>query len=99
MERSALIAIPLTLTCGLARRSLGEGGSPRNFLAITQEFTGKPLWRFTRQPYDPSSTDRVAFRPPISVRTQPGQTEFTANFGNAAASCDVTPFSAVLEMQ
>jgi hypothetical protein len=43
----------------------------------------------------PSSTERLAFSPPISVRTQPGHTEFTAHFGNAAASCTVTPFSAV----
>jgi len=49
--------------------------------------------------FAPSSTERVAFRPPRSVRTQPGQTEFTAAFGNAAASCDVTPLSAVFEMQ
>ena len=47
----------------------------------------------------PSSTERLAFSPPISVRTQPGHTEFTANFGIAAASCTVTPFSAVFEMQ
>src|SRR5262245_17867750 len=47
----------------------------------------------------PSSTERVAFDPPISVRTQPGQTEFTANFGNAVASCDVTPSNAVIELQ
>src|SRR5215471_21368608 len=47
----------------------------------------------------PSSTERLAFWPPISVRTQPGHTEFTANFGNAAASCTVTPLSAVFEMQ
>src|SRR5207245_4433542 len=50
-------------------------------------------------PSAPSSTDRVALAPPISVRTQPGQTEFTANLGSAAASCEVTPFKAVLEMQ
>ena len=47
----------------------------------------------------PSSTERVAPWPPISVRTHPGQTEFTANFGSAAASCEVTPFNAVFEMQ
>src|SRR6184192_2304294 len=47
----------------------------------------------------PSSTERFAFSPPMSVRTQPGHTEFTANFGNAAASCTVTPFNAVFEMQ
>jgi hypothetical protein len=47
----------------------------------------------------PSSTERVAFLPPMSVCTQPGQTEFTANFGSAAASYDVTPLSAVFEMQ
>jgi hypothetical protein len=35
----------------------------------------------------------------MSVRTQPGQTELIANFGNAAASCTVTPLSAVFEMQ
>ncbi len=35
----------------------------------------------------------------MSVRTQPGQSEFTASFGSAAASCEVTPFRAVLEMQ
>src|SRR5262249_52362705 len=46
----------------------------------------------------PSSTERVAFPPPMSVRTQPGQTALTANFGNAATSCDVTPFSAAFEM-
>src|SRR5205085_7332186 len=34
----------------------------------------------------PSATERVAFSPPMSVRTQPGQTLFTANFGSAAAS-------------
>src|SRR6266487_5865044 len=50
-------------------------------------------------PEAPSATERVAFEPPISVRTQPGHTEFTANFGNAAASCTVTPLSAVFEMQ
>jgi hypothetical protein len=33
------------------------------------------------------------------VRTQPGQTELTANSGKAAASCEVTPFKAVFEMQ
>src|SRR4030095_16769761 len=47
----------------------------------------------------PSSTELLPFSPPMSVRTQPGHTEFTANFGNAAASCTVTPFSAVFEMQ
>src|SRR5437660_11450594 len=47
----------------------------------------------------PSSTDRVAPCPPISVRTQPGQTEFIANFGSAVANCDVTPLSAVFEIQ
>src|SRR5438046_7816107 len=50
-------------------------------------------------PARPSPTERVAFEPPISVRTQPGHTEFTANFGNAAASWTVTPLSAVFEMQ
>ena len=50
-------------------------------------------------PEAPSATERVAFEPPISVRTQPGHTEFTANFGSAAASCAVTPFNAVFEMQ
>ena len=50
-------------------------------------------------PDAPSATERVAFEPPMSVRTQPGHTEFTANFGNTAASCTVTPLSAVLEMQ
>ena len=50
-------------------------------------------------PDAPSAIDRVAFEPPISVRTQPGQTEFTADFGSAAASCEVTPFNAVFEMQ
>jgi hypothetical protein len=50
-------------------------------------------------PEAPSATDLVAFGPPISVWTQPGQTEFTANFGKAAASCTVTPFIAVFEMQ
>src|SRR4029077_9341059 len=40
-------------------------------------------------PAAPSRTERVAFEPPMSVRTQPGHTEFTANFGNAAASCTV----------
>src|SRR6058998_2663947 len=49
--------------------------------------------------FAPSSTERVAPCPPISVRTQPGQTEFTANFGNAVASCEVTALSAVFEMQ
>src|SRR5262245_2973885 len=49
--------------------------------------------------FAPSSTERAAPCPPISVRTHPGQTEFTAKLGNAAASCDVTPLSAVLEMQ
>src|SRR5438067_717015 len=43
--------------------------------------------------------ERVAFEPAMSVRTQPGQTELIANFRSAAASCDVTPFKAVLEMQ
>jgi hypothetical protein len=47
----------------------------------------------------PFSTERVAPGPPMSVRTQPGQTEFTANFGSATASCEVTPFRAVFEMQ
>src|SRR5438552_12151493 len=32
-------------------------------------------------PAAPSRTERVAFEPPISVRTQPGHTEFNANFG------------------
>ena len=50
-------------------------------------------------PEAPSATERVAFEPPMSVRTQPGQTEFTANFDNAAASCTVTPLTAVFEMQ
>jgi hypothetical protein len=50
-------------------------------------------------PDAPSATERVAFEPPMSVRTQPGHTEFIANFGNAAASCTVTPLSAVFEMQ
>src|SRR5664279_4499289 len=40
-------------------------------------------------PLAPSPTERVAFDPPMSVRTQPGQTELTANFGKAAASCEV----------
>jgi hypothetical protein len=35
----------------------------------------------------------------MPVRTHPGQTEFTANFGNGAASCEVTPLSAIFEMQ
>src|SRR6266513_5850012 len=50
-------------------------------------------------PEAPSATERVAFDPPMSVRTQPGQTELMANFGKAAASWEVTPFNAVLEMQ
>src|SRR5437762_10762291 len=50
-------------------------------------------------PVAPSPTERLAFGPPMSVRTQPGQTELTANFGKAAASCEVTPLSAVFEMQ
>src|SRR6266404_1783746 len=50
-------------------------------------------------PDAPSATERVAFAPPISVRTQPGQTELTAKSARAAASWTVTPFSAVLEMQ
>src|SRR5438046_9382714 len=50
-------------------------------------------------PVAPSPTERLAFGPPMSVRTQPGQTELTANFGKAAASCEVTPFNAVFEMQ
>src|SRR5437868_13171558 len=50
-------------------------------------------------PAAPSATERVALAPPMSVRTQPGHTEFTAKFGNAAANCEVTPFSAVFEMQ
>src|SRR5262245_14658025 len=50
-------------------------------------------------PEAPSATERVAFAPPISVRTHPGQTELMAKFGNAAASCTVTPFRAVFEMQ
>src|SRR5205085_6135827 len=50
-------------------------------------------------PFAPCSGDNDAFEPPMSVRTQPGQTEFTANFGSAAASCTVTPFNAVFEMQ
>jgi hypothetical protein len=41
----------------------------------------------------------VALVPPMSVRTQPGQTEFAANFGNAAANCEVTPLRAVFEVQ
>src|SRR5205085_8903204 len=47
----------------------------------------------------PSATDRVAPSPPMSVRTQPGQTLFTAHFGRAAASWTVTPFNAVFETQ
>ena len=39
----------------------------------------------------PSSTERGAPEPLRSVRTQPGQTEFTEKFGNATASCEVTP--------
>ena len=35
---------------GPARRSLGEGGSPRNLFAITQEFTGEILRRFAGKP-------------------------------------------------
>src|SRR5437763_12885702 len=50
-------------------------------------------------PDAPSAIERVAFSPPISVRTQPGQTQFTAKSGSAAASWTVTPFSAVLETQ
>src|SRR5947208_13942638 len=50
-------------------------------------------------PEAPSAIERVALEPPMSVRTQPGQTELTANFGKAAASCAVTPFNAVFEMQ
>src|SRR5205085_2908142 len=50
-------------------------------------------------PAAPSAMERVAFDPPMSVRTQPGQTELTAKFGRAAASCEVTPFNAVFEMQ
>src|SRR3954447_5142591 len=42
-------------------------------------------------PLAPCSGDSDAFEPPMSVRTQPGQTEFTANFGNADASWTVTP--------
>ena len=41
-------------------------------------------------PDAPSATERVAFAPPISVRTQPGQTELIAKSGNAAASWTVT---------
>ena len=37
-------------------------------------------------PEAPSATERVAPDPPISVLTQPGQTELTAKLGNAAAS-------------
>jgi len=50
-------------------------------------------------PLAPSPTERVALAPPISVRTQPGQTELTAKLGKAAANCEVTPFNAVFEMQ
>ena len=44
----------------------------------------------------PSSTERGAASPPISVRTQPGETEFTAKRGRAAAKCWVRAFSAGL---
>src|SRR5262249_54099111 len=47
----------------------------------------------------PSSTERLALSPPISLRTQPGQIKFTTNFGNAAESCTVTQFSAVFKIQ
>src|SRR4029453_5514634 len=50
-------------------------------------------------PVAPSPTERVALAPPMSVWTQPGQTELTANFGKAVASCVVTPFNAVFEIQ
>src|ERR1043166_10277596 len=48
----------------------------------------------------PSATERGAFGPPMSVRTQPGQTEFTPMplLRNAAASWRVTALSAVFEM-
>ncbi len=37
---------------GPARRSLGEGGSPRNLFAITQELTGEILRRVAGKPND-----------------------------------------------
>ncbi len=48
----------------------------------------------------PSSMERGASRPPMSVLTQPGQTELTAMLesASAAANWPVTPLSAVLEM-
>ena len=48
----------------------------------------------------PCSTESGASRPPMSVFTQPGQTELTAIFesASAAATWAVTPLSAVFEM-
>src|SRR5947207_5376810 len=46
----------------------------------------------------PCATVRVAPAPPMSVCTQPGQTELTAMPGRAAASCRVTALSAAFEI-
>src|SRR5881396_2603249 len=47
----------------------------------------------------PCATVRVAPAPPMSVCTQPGQTELTAMPGRAAASCRVTAFNAAFEIE
>ncbi len=49
----------------------------------------------------PSVTDRSACFPPMSVRTQPGETAFTQMFlvASAADCWRVSAFSAVLEME
>src|SRR4051812_48341087 len=47
----------------------------------------------------PSSTLRVAFGPPMSVRTQPGSTQFTRADGNAEASITVIAFSVAFEIE
>ena len=77
--------------------------SPWNLFPITQKFSSQSFCGASAASHTivsaPSSTERVAPCPPISVRTHPGQTEFTANFGNAVASCDVTSLSAVFEIQ
>ena len=77
-------------------------GSPWDGSAIAQEFAGEILRRIGREPHVPlgAFVDRASGTRAAHSGAHPTRTNGVhPNFGNATASCEVTPFSAVLEMQ
>src|SRR5205814_8773574 len=84
-------------SCSNVQKLDYQGITFRSRKNLPVSFCGASVASHT-MPSAPSPIERVAFDPPMWVRTQPGQTELTANFGKAAANCEVTPFNAVFEI-